>query len=224
MEMTVRDGTPVRGVIFDKDGTLHDTERVFRRAWLAAGEEMNVPDMEDTILHCTGMNLHDIGLYWAQKYPDIPFEPYIRLRNRIFDQLVAERIPLRPGAMEVLHTLRARGYRLGLATSTNRTEATDHLRRTGMLELFDGLAFGDMVRDGKPAPDIYLLAARLIGLPPDACAGVEDSLNGVRAIHNAGMRPIMVPDLIRPTEDIRPLLWAECESLADIPDILAHGR
>ena len=126
--------------------------------------------------------------------------------------------------MEVLHTLRARGYRLGLATSTNRTEATDHLRRTGMLELFDGLAFGDMVRDGKPAPDIYLLAARLIGLPPDACAGVEDSLNGVRAIHNAGMRPIMVPDLIRPTEDIRPLLWAECESLADIPDILTHGR
>ena len=165
MEMTVREGTPVRGVIFDKDGTLHDTERVFRRAWLAAGEEINVPDMEDTILHCTGMNLHDIGLYWAQKYPDIPFEPYIRLRNRIFDQLVAEGIPLRPGAMEVLHTLRARGYRLGLATSTNRTEATDHLRRTGMLELFDGLAFGDMVRDGKPAPDIYLLAARLIGLP-----------------------------------------------------------
>ncbi len=151
-----KEGTPVRGVIFDKDGTLHDTERVFRRAWLAAGEEMNVPDMEDTILHCTGMNLHDIGLYWAQKYPDIPFEPYIRLRNRIFDQLVAEGIPLRPGAMEVLHTLRARGYRLGLATSTNRTEATDHLRRTGMLELFDGLAFGDMVRDGKPAPDIYL--------------------------------------------------------------------
>ena len=201
MEMTVREGTPVRGVIFDKDGTLHDTERVFRRAWLAAGEEMNVPDMEDTILHCTGMNLHDIGLYWAQKYPDIPFEPYIRLRNRIFDQLVAEGIPLRPGAMEVLH-----------------------LRRTGMLELFDGLAFGDMVRDGKPAPDIYLLAARLIGLPPDACVGVEDSLNGVRAIHNAGMRPIMVPDLIRPTEDIRPLLWAECESLTDIPDILTHGR
>ena len=121
MEMTVREGTPVRGVIFDKDGTLHDTERVFRRAWLAAGEEMNVPDMEDTILHCTGMNLHDIGLYWAQKYPDIPFEPYIRLRNRIFDQLVAERIPLRPGAMEVLHTLRARGYRLGLAGIRRQT-------------------------------------------------------------------------------------------------------
>ena len=151
-----KEGTPVRGVIFDKDGTLHDTERVFRRAWLAAGEEMNVPDMEG---YHPALHRHESARYRAllgAKYPDIPFEPYIRLRNRIFDQLVAEGIPLRPGAMEVLHTLRARGYRLGLATSTNRTEATDHLRRTGMLELFDGLAFGDMVRDGKPAPDIYL--------------------------------------------------------------------
>lgn len=160
MEMTVREGTPVRGVIFDKDGTLHDTERVFRRAWLAAGEEMNVPDMEDTILHCTGMNLHDIGLYWAQKYPDIPFEPYIRLRNRIFDQLVAEGIPLRPGAMEVLHTLRARGYRLGLATSTNRTEATDHLRRTGMLELFDGQASAPSITRGCAPLWCRILSAR----------------------------------------------------------------
>ncbi len=213
---------PVRGVIFDKDGTLHDTERVFHRAWLAAAEVMHVPDMDDTIRHCTGMNLHDIGAFWERKYPDIPFEPYIRLRNRLFDQLIAEGIPLRPGAMEVLHTLRARGYRLGLATSTDREAATDHLRRTGMLELFDGLAFGDMVENGKPAPDIYLLAARLIGISPEECVGVEDSLNGVRSIYNAGMRPVMVPDILRPTEDIRPLLWATCDSLADIPDILTR--
>lgn len=216
--------SPIRGVIFDKDGTLHDTERVFYRAWLEAAAEMQVPDMEDTIRHCTGMTLHDIGLFWTDKYPGIPFEPYIRLRNRIFNRLIAERIPLRPGAMDVLRTLRARGYRIGLATSTDRAAATDHLRRTGMLDLFDGLAFGDMVRNGKPAPDIYLLAAELIGVPAENCVGVEDSLNGIRAVYAAGMRPIMVPDLIQPTEDVTPLLWAECDSLSRIPDILEREK
>lgn len=210
----------IKGVIFDKDGTLHDTERVFFRAWHIAAEEMGVPDIDTTIRHCTGMTLPDIGVYWGAKYPTIPFEPYIERRNQLFGEMVAKEVPVRKGALELLQALKARGYRLGLATSTGEAVATDHLRRTGMLELFDGLAFGDQVENGKPAPDIYLLAARRIGLPPEVCVGVEDSINGVRAIHAAGMRPIMTPDLIPPTEEIRPLLWHICDRLTDILDIL----
>ncbi len=213
-------GAPVLGVIFDKDGTLHDTERVFWRAWKAAAEQMHVPDIESTILHCTGMNLHDIGLFWKRKYPDIPFDSYIKLRNRFFEQFTAEDVPLRPGAMETLEALKKRGYKLGLATSSNRDAATGHLKRTGMLNFFDGMAFGDMVQNGKPAPDIYLLAAQLIDVQPENCIGVEDSFNGIRSVHNAGMRAVMVPDLIRPTNDIRTILWAECGSLTDILKIL----
>lgn len=220
----VWENTSIRGVIFDKDGTLHDTERVFFQAWRTAAAEMQVPDIENTIVHCTGMTLPDIGVFWAEKYPDIPFDPFIHLRNQIFNRLVEQGIPLRPGALEVLRTLRARGYRIGLATSTDREAATDHLKRTGMRELFDGLAFGDMVKNGKPAPDIYLLAAKLIGVPAGACVGVEDSCNGVRAIYAAGMRPIMVPDLIRPTEAVRKLLWAECQNLLEIPALLEPER
>lgn len=211
---------PIRGVIFDKDGTLHDTERVFFRAWHIAAEEMGVPDIDPTIRHCTGMTLPDIGRFWAEKYPDIPFEPYIQRRNRLFGEMVAKEVPVREGAPKLLQTLKARGYRLGLATSTGEAVATDHLHRTGMLELFDGLAFGDQVENGKPAPDIYLLAARRMGLSPAVCAGVEDSLNGIRSIHAAGMRPIMTPDLIPPTEEIRPLLWHICDKLTDILDFL----
>lgn len=214
------ESTPVKGVIFDKDGTLHDTERVFFRAWHIAAEEMGVPDIDATIRHCTGMTLPDIGMFWEGKYPDIPFEPYITRRNQIVAQMVSREVPVREGALELLQTLKARGYRLGLATSTGKALATDHLRRTGMLALFDGLAFGDEVEDGKPAPDIYLLAAQRIGLSPEVCVGVEDSFNGIRAVHAAGMRPIMTPDLIPPTEEIRPLLWAECDRLLDILQIL----
>lgn len=210
----------VKALIFDKDGTLHDTERVFHDAWRLAAKDMRVPDIETTIRDCTGRNIQDIQQYWEAKYPDIPFAAYYALRTRYFDQLTEQGIPVKEGAVQLLKTLRERGYLLALATSTGRKTAMEHLRRTGMEGLFDAMVFGDMVQRGKPAPDIYLTAAGALGLSPEECVGVEDSPNGVLSVHNAGMRAIMVPDLTAPTPAIVAMLWARCDCLLDILRVL----
>ncbi|MGN1445205.1 MAG: HAD family hydrolase [Eubacteriales bacterium] len=210
----------VKALIFDKDGTLHDTERVFHDAWRLAAKDLRVPDIETTIRDCTGRNIQDIQQYWETKYPDIPFAAYYALRTRYFNQLTEQGIPVKEGAVQLLKTLRERGYLLALATSTGHKAAMEHLRRTGMEGLFDAMIFGDMVQRGKPAPDIYLTAAGALGLSPEVCVGVEDSPNGVLSVHNAGMRAIMVPDLTAPTPDIEAVLWDRCDCLLDILRVL----
>lgn len=207
---------PIKAVIFDKDGTLHDTEKLFHIAWKLAAEELNVPDIDATVRACTGRALSGIAVYWADKYPDIPFEDYLPRRQKHFHAMVSKDVPVKDGAMELLAYLKEHGYKVALATSSPYDEAVDHLKRTDMYPYFDAVVGGDMIKNGKPAPDIYLLAAEKLGVAPENCVGVEDSINGILSIHAAGMRPVMVPDLIEPTPEIEKLLWAKCDVLTDI--------
>ena len=97
-----------------------------------------------------------------------------------------------------------------------------YLTRTDMTKYFDVIVTGDMIEHGKPAPDIYLLAAERLGVDPADCVGVEDSPNGVRSICAAGMRAVMIPDMVEPTEEIRALLWKECHDLSELISLLAQ--
>ena len=216
----------IKAIIFDKDGTLHDTEKVFGQAWRLAAEELGVPDIETTLHDCTGMALPAIAEYWAKKYPDIPFSEYLPRRSCHFDRILEDGVPVKPGAYELLDYLTAHGYRIGIATSTERVDTMSHLARTDMLKYFDENAIitGDMVKNGKPAPDIYLMAAARLGVDPAACIGVEDSNNGVRAIHAAGMRPIMIPDVVEPAEDAKALAWHRASCLLELIPILENEK
>ena len=109
---------PIKAVIFDKDGTLHDTEKVFVQAWHLAAAEFDVPDMESTIRDCTGMPLPGIERYWNAKYPSIPFADYIPRRQYYFNEIIKDGIPLKEGCIEVLTYLREHGYRVGNADVT----------------------------------------------------------------------------------------------------------
>ena len=217
---------PIKAIIFDKDGTLHDTEKVFMQAWKLAAAELNVPDIETTIRDCTGTTIQWIAEYWAKKYPTIPFEDYLPRRQYHFGEIVKDGIPVKEGAYELLTYLKEQGYLIGMATSTGRRSAMEHLERTNMLVYFspDAIITGDMIENGKPAPDIYLLAAERLGVDPSECIGVEDSLNGVRAIHSAGMRAVMIPDIIDPTPDVEKLCWRKCNSLMEILPLLSDSR
>lgn len=212
----------IRAVIFDKDGTLHDTEKVFREAWHRAAEDLNVPDIAATVRDCTGVNLPDTAVYWAKKYPAIPFDTYLARRQLYFNEIVRDGIPVKPGAVELLTYLTDHGYRIGLATSTPRATTLDHLERTDMARFFspDAIITGDMVRQGKPHPESFLLAAQRLDVSPAHCLGVEDSNNGIRAVFAAGMRAVMVPDLTPPAEDVKPLIWRTCEELRDLIPVL----
>ena len=213
---------PIRAVIFDKDGTLHDTEKVFLAAWRLAAQDLNVPDIEDTVRDCTGVNLPDTAVYWGKKYPSIPFEAYLARRQYHFNEIVREGVPVKEGARELLAYLNQRGYAVGMATSTPYDTVMEHLERTDMTRYFapNAIVTGDMVKRGKPHPEIFLLAASRLGVPPAACIGVEDSNNGLRAVHGAGMRAVFVPDLTPAAEDVRGMIWRTCESLTDLIPLL----
>ena len=212
----------IRAIIFDKDGTLHDTEKVYLQAWKAAAAEFDVPDIENTVRDCTGTTIPWIAEYWAKKYPDIPFEDYLPRRQFYYFGILEAGVPVKDGAHELLIYLKAHGYKVGMATSTPWDTVKDHLMRTDMMGYFDTIVTGDMIEHGKPAPDIYLLAARRLGVDPAECIGVEDSMSGVRAICAAGMRAIMIPDLIPPTDEIERMLWRKCDDLADLKMLIQN--
>ena len=213
---------PIKAVIFDKDGTLHDTEKVFHKAWRLAAEELHIPDIENTVRDCTGVNLPDTSVYWAKKYPDMPFETYLARRQHYFNEIIRDGVPIKAGAVELLTYLTTHGYAVCLATSTPYATTMEHLDRTNMTRFFspEAIVTGDRVKCGKPHPESFLLAAERLGSNPARCIGVEDSNNGIRAVHAAGMRPVMVPDLTPPAEDVKPLIWRTCGELWDIIRIL----
>ncbi|MBE6558234.1 MAG: HAD family phosphatase [Ruminococcaceae bacterium] len=217
--------TAVKAVIFDKDGTLHDTEKVFLRAWKAAAEDCGgISDIEDTVRDCTGINLQDTAVYWAKKYPHISFEAFLAYRSLHFNEIIRAGVPVKPGAYELLEYLKMNDYKIGMATSTPMAVVKDHMERTDMIKYFDAIITGDMVTHGKPAPDIYLMAAEQLGVDPTECIGVEDSMNGVKAICAAGMRAVMIPDMIKPTNEIEKILWRKCNELGNIVEILEEMR
>ncbi len=217
--------SPIKAIIFDKDGTLHDTEKVFMKAWKAAAEEFGgISDIEDTVRDCTGTTIPWIAEYWARKYPDIPFEDYLPRRQFHYFRILETGIPVKAGAHEVLTYLKAHGYKIGMATSTPYATVMDHLTRTDMLGYFDAIVSGDMVAHGKPAPDIFLLAAQRLGVDPADCIGVEDSPNGVRSIHAAGMRAVMIPDMVEPTPEVEALVWKKLEALSELVPILEKNK
>ena len=109
---------------------------------------------------------------------------------------------------------------MGIATSSSRNYAVEHLKGTGLYEYFDGGVFGDMVTRGKPDPEIYLAACESLGLEPGVCMALEDSPAGIRSASSAGMVPVMVPDLVEPTEEIRGLAYAVCDSLTEVKGLL----
>lgn len=212
----------IKAVIFDMDGTLFDTECIYANAWRQAGRELNFAPIEQAITACTGRNAKDTRRYFEENFSElITYDTFIAARDRYYNQAIAANgIPLKTGVVELLDYLKGQGIGIALATAT-RTERTEYnLQTTGLRSYFDVLVTGDMVEQGKPHPETFLTAAERLGVSPSECIGVEDSFNGVRAIHAAGMYTVMVPDTVMPTPEIEMLLDAKCQTLRDIRPII----
>ena len=128
---------------------------------------------------------------------------------------LARGVPLKPGCREILASLHARGIPMAIGSSGRRAQIESNLSVSGFTSYFFAIASGDEVLHGKPAPDIFLLAAKRLGVPPADCYVFEDSPNGIRAAHAAGMKPILIPDLMPVTEEIASLTVGVYKVLTD---------
>ena len=208
----------IKGLVFDMDGLLFDSERVVQQSWNYAGNLLGFGNLGEHIYHTIGMNRGGREIYFREHVDaDFPMERFNEVtRARYYEILEQTGIPMKPGAKELLWAAKEKGLRIALATSSSRDHAEAMLARYDLAQFFDGCVCGDMVTRSKPDPEIYEKACRLIDVPSQYAVALEDAPSGVRSAAAAGMRVIVVPDLVAPSEEILALAWKRCDSLTDV--------
>ncbi len=211
-------------VVFDMDGVITDTEKLYRRFQMEEGRRRGIP--EDVLVYACE---HIAG---GNKYSNKPiFESivgrgidYMEFREKLMANLdayiAANGVELKYGVKETLAYLKDKGIKIGLATSTIRERAIGYLTAHDIYKYFDKLVFGNMVEHGKPAPDIYLKACEELGVEPAKAVAVEDSINGIKSAGVAGLYPVMVVDLIKPNDEIAPYVKQVYEDMTHLREII----
>ena len=199
------------GAIFDQDGLLFDTEILFERSWKQVGTEFGVTVPDEMTNQCCGCGRGELHGVVARFFPDLDIPVYIERVLELASEAQLSSIPvLKPGAREILVRCSEKGIKMAIASSSMRHLVDHNLRTSGLEGLFDAIVTGRDVERGKPAPDIFLLAASKLGVEPSKCLVFEDAFSGIRAANAAGCRPVLVPDRIKPIPEI--LEICDCRS------------
>jgi HAD superfamily hydrolase (TIGR01509 family) len=217
---------PPAALIFDMDGLMLDTEPLGARAWDDAARATGIPFDASVTPRLIGRTFTDCRALILDHHGgcDYPIDELMAGWHAAYDAIVErEGIALKAGLVELLDWLEGAGIPRAVATSTRRARAQEKLERTGLWPRFAGLVGGDEVANGKPAPDIFLAAARLVRAPPAACLVLEDSIAGLTGAAAAGMPSVMVPDLCDPPAEVAGRPPRVMRSLHEVRDWLAAG-
>lgn len=210
-------------VIFDMDGTIFDSERLVLSCWEKIGRKYGISDIGEVFMKCIGTNKVRTRQIVDEHYgKTFPYEKFSAESSMLFHEITQEEgLPVKAGAREILAYLREKEIPLGLASSTRLAVVTEELKDAGLFECFQTVVGGDLLKNSKPAPDIYLLTCERMGVSPQNAYAIEDSYNGIRSAHSAGLHPVMVPDMMPATEEMRDLSDAVFEDLFQVKEYLA---
>ena len=212
-------------VIFDMDGLLFDSERLYAESILTAAREVGCAMSHDVFLQLVGRSREANHRFLVDHYGnDYPLEALIAAWGRHFRALAVAGLPLKPGAVELLDLLDELGLPRAIATSNTHATIKGNLAPLGLTDRFHAVVGHGDYTSGKPSPDPFLKAAERLGVTPALCLALEDSHNGVRAASAAGMMTIMVPDLIPPTEEIHGLCTLVVDDLHAVCRLVDAGR
>ena len=212
----------IRGILFDMDGLVLDSERLYTRFWMEAAHCLGYPMTKEQAL-----GLRSLGKVPGQAHLTACFGPgidYTQMRLKRIELMgahIAEHgIDVKPGIEELLDALQAKGIATAITSSSPMENIVRHLDAHGLRNRFDQLCSGHDMPNSKPAPDIYLYGAKVLGLKPEECLALEDSPAGILSAYRAGCLPVMIPDQDQPDENTKSLLYAVAETLADVIEIL----
>jgi|SRR5579872_851524 len=212
---------PIRAVVFDMDGLLIDTEVLIRDLMMAVAADHGTRLPNEVFVRMVGLPEAD-----SDAVARAHFGPRFDLAafNREVDEraygAIQAGVALKAGLLELLDHLEGAAVPRAIATSSSHASVRNKLEPSGVLARFDAVvAAGDYAR-GKPHPDPFLVAAERLGVAPDLCLALEDSHNGVRSAHSAGMMTVMVPDLLDATEEMHEKCVTIAESLHHVRDLL----
>lgn len=209
-------------VVFDMDGVIFDSERATFNCWVELAAKYGIPDIEIPYRDCIGVNARRTREICLAYYgSDFPYEQYQAETSRMFhEKYDGGRLPLKPGVVQLLKSLKAAGKKIALASSTRRERVLQLLSDADLLRFFDAVVCGDMVTHSKPHPEIFLKACQELCVAPEDAFAVEDSYNGIRAAAAGKLRPIMVPDMLPATEEMHELAEDVLPSLVEVKDYL----
>lgn len=217
-----KQNTPVRGVLFDMDGVIIDTEKLYTRFWQEAGIALGYPMTKEHAMGLRSLN-RAFGEAKLKSYfgEGIDYEAVRNKRIELMDAFIGDNgVDPKPGVYALLDALHEKGIPCAIASSSPHSRIEQYLKPLGLYSRFDAIVSGYDVAKGKPEPDIYLTAASKIGIDPKFCYAVEDSPAGILSAYKAGCMPIMVPDQDLPDEKTQERLFALCDSLTDVIPLL----
>ena len=209
---------PVKGVLFDMDGVVLDTEKLYARFWQEAAQALGYPMTYEQALGMRSLS-GPAGQAKLESYFGSGVSRAVMRDKRVelMDAFVATHgVEAKPGIYELLDYLQEKGIPAAITTSSPRERVERYLKPLGLLDRFDKICTGYEVKQGKPAPDIYLYGADSLHLRPEECLAIEDSPAGIESACRAGCMAVLVPDLDGADEAMRKMLFAEAESLSDV--------
>lgn len=213
-----------QGAIFDMDGLLFDTERMYRDSWKQSAQQFGLvhnPDFPRTVCGSSGAHMREIIL---QYYPQVDAKAFADDCILRVERELETHVPEKTGVRDILQYFKQHGVRVAVASSSKRATVLHNLKQADILSYFDAVVSGDQVTHGKPAPDIFLLAAQQIGCEPENCYVFEDGTNGIRAGAAAGCTTIMIPDLTPPNAQLEQLCAGIYPSLSDAMNAIADNK
>lgn len=211
-------------VIFDMDGLMFDTERIFRFVYKQFGEKAGYIFPESIFKKITGASSKEI--YKALIYTfgkDFPYKEAISYRDKTEHDIIEKNgIPIKYGLMQLLNFLNENNIKTAVASSSKMASVKYNLKKANIKNI-DFIISGEDIKDSKPKPEIFLRPCEKLSVDTSRAIVLEDSINGIKAALNANIKPIWVPDLINIPEELKARIFAKADNLLQVIDILKNN-
>lgn len=210
-------------VIFDMDGVIFDTERIYLETWTSIFDKYGYKMSKEVYTSVMGVGRKNVIKTFKEKYgEDLPIEKMYKEKDeKLLKKIEAGNIPVKRGTYELLDYLKNNNYKIALATSAKRERVEKHLDDANIKAMFNAIVCGDEVERAKPNPDIFLKAAKKLSVEKNKCIVIEDSPSGVKAGYKAGMKVVNIPDLKECDSDMKKYSHKVFNNLIEFKDYLS---
>ncbi|MDU4714397.1 MAG: HAD family phosphatase [Gemella haemolysans] len=213
----------IKAVLFDMDGLMVDTESLATEAFIHSAKKQGYDMTKEETLLVLGFTTKSIYEFWENyfKNSDVSGKQLVDDHYKYIENILFTTGPRKmPYIEELLKYLKESNYKVAVASSSNMDHIINNMEKTGLKKYIDEFASGAEVENGKPAPDIFLLAAERLGVKPEECLVLEDSKAGVLAGSSAGAKVIMVPDMFKPDEECKERTYRIVGNLGEVISVL----